>query len=234
MQHMSGFNLWTWSILWNHADFVNQKLCCCVFCRNGFTIVNVEYSERNVPVRLCRLTWAHSTGLLPPFCKQGTRLNPEHSWIDFTYHRAYFRKKKTSKSVLHRALKVSQFCNSPELYQTDQGVIKRMACGFLRPSKTEFYPKCPQEKAQKWYLKLSQLFFFWISLQGKSPLEVRGQILSLNSVDPWLCGEEKGGRVINLHVKPLKWQMAYNWGVNLPNVDLNYCGMNASLLLVSE
>lgn len=44
---------------------------------------------------------------------------------------------------------------------------------------------------------------FWISLQGKSPLEVRGQILSLNSVDPWLCGEEKGGHVINLYVKPL-------------------------------
>lgn len=40
MQHMSGFNLWTWSMLWDHRDFVNQKLRCCVFCKkkNGFTI----------------------------------------------------------------------------------------------------------------------------------------------------------------------------------------------------
>ena len=34
----------------------------CVFCENGFTILNVEYSERSVPVWLCLLTWAHSSG----------------------------------------------------------------------------------------------------------------------------------------------------------------------------
>ena len=28
----------------------------CVFCENGFTILNVEYSERYVPVWLCLLS----------------------------------------------------------------------------------------------------------------------------------------------------------------------------------
>lgn len=54
-------------IIKSHRLCKSEAMLLCVFCENGFTILNVEYSERYVPVWLCLLKWAHSSGfyLLP-------------------------------------------------------------------------------------------------------------------------------------------------------------------------
>lgn len=47
-------------VIKSHKLCKSEAMLLCVFCRNGFTILNVGYSERIVPVWL--LKWAHSTG----------------------------------------------------------------------------------------------------------------------------------------------------------------------------
>lgn len=49
-------------IIESHRLCKSEAMLLCLFCENGSTILNVEYSERYVPVWLCLLKWAHSSG----------------------------------------------------------------------------------------------------------------------------------------------------------------------------
>lgn len=78
-------------IMKSHRLCKSEAMLLCVFCKNGFTILNVEYSERYVPVWLWLLKWAHSSGfyLLPVSREPDVTQNP--AGPDFIYHGAYFR-----------------------------------------------------------------------------------------------------------------------------------------------
>lgn len=67
------------------TDFVNQKLCCCVF----FAKMVLPSSMLNIlsVMFLCDcvcLSKHIAVGFtVPSFCKQGTRHDPKHSWTRF-------------------------------------------------------------------------------------------------------------------------------------------------------
>lgn len=98
-------------IMKSHRLCKSEAMLLCVFCKNGFTILNVEYSEHNVPVWLCLLKWAHSTGfyLLSVSRESDGAQNAAGQTSDTMENISdtLYQLSKTSKSDLCRVLKFS-------------------------------------------------------------------------------------------------------------------------------